>query len=101
VTGPTADDAQSTEHEPPPALDRPTVYEVRIDGLLGPLWADAFEGLHIAPERDGHTLVTGPALDQAALYGLLRRIRDLGIPLISVTLVEGSPPDDPASDDEP
>ena len=64
------------------------VYQIRIEGHLGPLWADAFDGLSITLEDDGHTLVTGPAIDQAALHGLLRRIRDLGMPLVSVNLVD-------------
>ena len=67
------------------------VYQIRIEGHLGPLWADAFDGLSITLEDDGHTLVTGPAIDQAALHGLLRKIRDLGMPLVSVILVDGGP----------
>ena len=101
MTRPTADNALSTDHDRPRAPGRSTVYEVRIDGHLGPLWADAFEGLRITMEDDGATLVAGPALDQAALHGLLRRIRDLGMPLVSVTLVDGGPMEDPADDERP
>jgi hypothetical protein len=74
------------------------VYQIRIEGHLGPLWADAFDGLSITLEDDGHTLVTGPAIDQAALHGLLRKIRDLGMPLVSVILVDGGPVGVPAAE---
>jgi hypothetical protein len=74
------------------------VYQIRIEGHLGPLWADAFDGLSITLEDDGRTLVTGPAIDQAALHGLLRRIRDLGMPLVSVILVDGGPAGVPAAE---
>ena len=67
------------------------VYQIRIEGHLSSLWADAFDGLSITLEDDGRTLVTGPAIDQAALHALLRRIRDLGMPLVSVNLVDGDP----------
>ena len=67
-----------------------TVYEIRIDGHLGHQWTDWFEGLSITLERNGETLLTGPVVDQAALHGLLRKVRDLGIPLISVSRVGAS-----------
>jgi hypothetical protein len=63
---------------------RPPVYEIRVRGRLGPRWADWFEGLTVTPEANGDTLLTGPVVDQAALHGLLRRVRDLGVPLLSV-----------------
>ena len=59
-------------------------YQIRIKGHLGRQWTDWFGGLVIALEDDGDTLLTGPVSDQAALHGLLRKIRDLGMPLISV-----------------
>ncbi len=65
-----------------------TLYQIRIKGHLGPQWTDWFEGLAITLEEDGDTLLTGPIVDQAALYGLLRKVRDLGIPLVSVNCVE-------------
>jgi hypothetical protein len=65
------------------------VYQIRIEGHLGPSWADAFDGLSITPEDDGHTLIAGSVIDQAALHGLLRRVRDLGLPLVSVTPMDG------------
>jgi hypothetical protein len=68
--------------------DQPSVYEIRIRGHLGREWTDWFGGLSITLEVDGDTLLTGTVVDQAALHGLLRRVRDLGMPLISVTRVE-------------
>jgi hypothetical protein len=68
--------------------DQPVVYQIRIKGHLGPEWADWFEGLTISLEKNGDTLLTGPVADQAALHGLLNKIRDLGLPLISVDPVE-------------
>ena len=65
--------------------DQPVVYQIRIEGHLGPQWTEWFGGMTITPEDDGDTLLTGPVEDQAALHGLLRKVRDLGIPLISAT----------------
>ena len=67
---------------------RPPVYQIRVKGRLGPRWADWFAGLTITPEANGDTLLTGPVVDQAALHGLLRRVRDLGLPLLSVVRLE-------------
>ncbi len=61
------------------------VYQVRVRGHLDRQWAEWFEGLTVTPEDDGNTLLTGPLTDQAAVHGLLKKIRDLGLPLISVT----------------
>jgi hypothetical protein len=55
-------------------------------------WTDWFEGLAITLEEDGDTLLTGPVVDQAALHGLLKKVRDLGMPLVSVSPVEPGPP---------
>jgi hypothetical protein len=68
-------------------LDQPMVYQIRIKGHLGPQWADWFGGLAITLEDDGDTLLAGPVVDQAALHGLLRKVRDLGMPLISAIRV--------------
>jgi len=65
----------------------PTIYEIRIAGHLSPQWADWFEGLTITLEDDGDTLLSGPVADQAALHGLLKKVRDLGMPLVAVNRV--------------
>lgn len=72
-----------------PSIDRekPTIYQIRIEGHLGHQWAEWFGNLSITLEESGETLVTGPVIDQAALYGLLRKVRDLGMPLVSVIRV--------------
>src|SRR5437764_14426846 len=67
---------------------QPLVYQIRIKGHLGRVWADWFEGLAITLEDNGETLLTGPVVDQAALHGLLRKVRDLGVPLLSVNQVK-------------
>ena len=66
---------------------QPTIYQIRVQGHLGPQWTDWFGGLTVTLEDNGETLLTGPVIDQAALHGLLRRVRDLGIPLVSVVRV--------------
>ena len=66
----------------------PGLYEIRIKGHLDNRWADWFEGLTITLEDNGDTLLTGPVVDQAALHGVLRKVRDLGMPLLSVTRVK-------------
>jgi len=68
------------------------VYQIRLKGHLGSQWADWFEGLTITLEDGGDTLLTGPVVDQAALHGLLKKVRDLGMPLVSVCPVEPGPP---------
>ena len=70
---------------------QPMVYQIRIKGHLGRQWTDWFGGLTITLEDNGDTLVTGPVIDQAALHGLLRKVRDLGMPLLSVNRVEPGP----------
>lgn len=68
--------------------DQPMVYEIRLRGHLGRGWAEWFGGMTITLEENGDTLLTGPVVDQAALHGLLRKVRDLGMPLISAIRVK-------------
>ena len=69
----------------------PQLYEIRLKGHLDNRWANWFEGLTITLEEDGDTLLTGPVIDQAALHGLLKKVRDLGMPLVSVSPVKPGP----------
>ncbi|HEY5572569.1 MAG TPA: hypothetical protein VIK64_06080 [Anaerolineales bacterium] len=64
------------------------LYEIRLKGHLNDRWADRFEGLTITLEDNGDTLLTGPVVDQAALHGLLKKVRDFGMPLVSVIQVQ-------------
>jgi hypothetical protein len=66
---------------------QPPVYQIRIKGHLRPDFADRFEGLTFTLEDNGETLLTGPVIDQAALYGVLRKLRDVGLPLLAVVCV--------------
>jgi hypothetical protein len=70
-------------------------YEIRLKGHLENRWAEWFAGLAITLEENGDTLLTGPVVDQAALHGLLKKVRDLGLPLISVSIVEPGTADKP------
>ena len=70
-------------------------YQIRIKGHLDEQWADWFGGLTITLEEDGYTLLTGPLVDQAALFGLLRKVSDLGMPLLSVNPVTPDEADTP------
>ena len=74
---------------------QPTVYQVRIRGHLSDQWTNWFEGLTITLEEDGDTLLTGPVVDQPALFGLLKKVRDLGLPLVSIHCFEPGNPDVP------
>jgi hypothetical protein len=76
--------ATSASHED---RDEPERYEIRIMGHLHNRWAGWFSGLTLTREGNGETLLTGPVVDQAALHGVLRKVRDLGMPLLSVTRV--------------
>jgi hypothetical protein len=76
------------ELEPKPTPVQSAVYQLRLKGHLGSQWADWFDGLTITLEENGDTLLTGPVADQAALHGLLKKVRDLGLPLVSVVQVQ-------------
>ena len=73
----------------------PAVYEIRVEGHLGHALAGWFEGLSIAFEDNGDSVLTGPVVDQAALHGFLTRVRDLGVSLVSVNRLEPGPASQP------
>jgi hypothetical protein len=73
----------------------PGQYEIRLKGHLDTRWADQFVGLSFTHASDGTTILAGPLVDQAALYGLLRKVRDLGLPLVSVILIDPKPANGP------
>ena len=81
----------SNKRKPRTNPSQPMVYQIRLKGHLGRQWTDWFGGLTITLEDNGDTLLAGPVVDQAALHGLLRKVRDLGMPLLSVTCVEPGP----------
>jgi hypothetical protein len=72
---------------------QPMDYQIRVKGHLSSQWTEWFEGLTITLEEDGNTLLTGTVIDQAALHGLLKKVRDLGVPLLSINSVRISPQD--------
>ncbi len=80
----------SETHAYPEYHDGSGLYEIRLKGHLDNRWADRFEGLTVTLEENGDTLLTGPVVDQAALHGLLKKVRDLGMPLVSVNFVNPS-----------
>ena len=72
-------------------------YEIRLKGHLAGRWAAWFDGLSLTNDSDGTTIISGLVADQAALHGLLQKVRDVGLPLISVTRVEPDQPDVPTA----
>ncbi|MGY1618189.1 hypothetical protein ACI797_15730 [Geodermatophilus sp. SYSU D00691] len=80
-----------TAHPTRPADDSPR-YEIRLRGRLDPRWAAWFDGMTLTTADDGSTALRGPVTDQAALHGLLQKVRDLGVPLLSVTPLDAEPP---------
>jgi hypothetical protein len=76
----------------PPATagpaDRPVHYELRVRGVLDRHWSSWFDGLQVSSDAPGQTLIAGPVVDQAALHGLLAKVRDLGLPLLSVHRID-------------
>ena len=79
-------DEQKSERDP----DEPRIFEIRIQGHLSQQWQDWFEGLIITLEEEGNTLLSGPVADQSALHGILKRIRNLGMPLLSVNSLDSN-----------
>ena len=69
-------------------FDQPNVYQIRVKGCLNHSWSDWFEGMTIAPDEYGNTLITGPVIDDAALHGLLKKVRDSGLRLLSVNQID-------------
>jgi hypothetical protein len=72
-------------------FDKRAVYQIRVKGHLDLKWSDWFDGFTIAPQENDETVLSGPIVDQASLHGLLAKIADLGLPLLSVKRVEGDP----------
>ena len=95
LTGHNRDRVMSNDINSESDPGQPLVYQIRIKGHLGREWTDWFGGLTLTLEDNGETLLTGPVLDQAALHGLLRKVRDGGMPLVSVMLVKPDPADAP------
>jgi hypothetical protein len=83
----------SGTHDLPEYYDGAGLYEIRLKGHLNNRWTGWFEGLTITLEEEGDTLLTSRVIDQAALHGLLKKVRDLGMPLVSVRPVEPGPRD--------
>lgn len=77
----------SSKRNPKTDQGQPIIYQIRIKGHLSDQWTGWFEGLTITLETNGDTLLTGSVVDQAALFGLLKKVRDLGIPLVSINRV--------------
>ncbi len=75
--------------------DQPKVYQIRMKGHLGRHWSDWFEGMSITPEANGDTVLTGPVVDQAALHAVLKRVRDVNLPLLSIMEVRSKGEDTP------
>jgi hypothetical protein len=73
-----------------PSNGQSQVYQIRLKGFLDSQWSDWFDGFSIAREEDGNTMLTGQVVDQAALHGLLKKIRDLGLSLISIIQINNN-----------
>ena len=87
--------SMSSTHGAPEDQHEPGRYEIRLKGHLDARWATSFDGLSLTHESDGTTILAGPVVDQAALYGLLRTVRDLALPLLSVVQLEPTQADVP------
>lgn len=84
-----------SDNHPNTSPGQAAVYQIRFKGHLGPQWTDWFAGMTITPRDNGETIMTGPVVDQAALHGLIKKVRDLGLPLLSVVRI------DPCAEEEP
>ena len=90
------DNVMANERNPTTEPSELMVYQIRVTGHLGREWSGWFDGLSITLEDNGETLLSGPVVDQAALHGLLRKVRDLGMPLLAVIQLppdQADPPD--------
>jgi hypothetical protein len=85
--------SEDTAQSKPPDT-RPGYYAIRVKGHLDPRWSEWLEGLTVTQTESGETILSGPVVDQSALHGLLARIRDLNLTLISVTRVEPKHPNE-------
>ena len=78
--------SEQDDHRTDP--NQPPIYQIRIKGHLGPQWKDWFDGMTMTLDENGETVLTGPVADQPALHGLLKKVRDLGLPLLSVNRID-------------
>jgi hypothetical protein len=69
--------------------DEPVIYEIRVRAVLDTCWASWFEGFSVVSDEHGDTVIRAPVVDQAALHGLLAKVRDLALPLVSVRMIDG------------
>lgn len=83
----------SAPNHPPTGSNQPAIYQIRLQGHLSPLRKDWFEEMTITLDENGETILTGPVTDQTALHGLLKKVRDLGMPLIAVERLESDQSD--------
>ncbi len=88
----------SKPHASPDEPPAPGRYAIRLQGHLDTRWAAWFDGLSLTHDGDGTTVIQGPVVDQAALHGLIRKVRDLGLPLVSVTQVRTDHPGAPTTE---
>ena len=78
----------SNKQNPQMVPSEPIVYQIRLKGHLSDRWADRFDNMTITLTENGDTLLTGPVVDQAALFGLFKKVRDLGLPLLAVNIIQ-------------